>query len=365
MFKIAKIMRKMQKSAQKIDMGEIADNVFDLDDKYKGIIHILAKHGGQYIWNITKLSKKEHTKWELDQKAVYRRLFGTPTMFSLIDSEYIMMQPFREKKRGNPSFIYTLTLKGILAALSTGIAIEDIKQFQNFISLVCSAIPNVRLNKIIEKYIKGQMRVFLIWHTIHGIQLQKQTGSNEYFAYFFKNFTDLPTNVKKEEKFRNMYRTHLKEYLVAHTTMHILDFFADPNREIGMQGESNHLKEELYKHLTSIVQFDFETPTLFQKSGENVIGLIQKWPFYLQHLQQEDTRNVIRITQDVTPFYLDSDVSDESRKSFETPYEDRVQKNLLKFMSNETADAATIYFSDKNFESLFRLYRQTRFPGRS
>ena len=61
-------MPKIISSAQKLGMASIADTVFNLDDSYKGILHILAKHGGQYIWNMIKLSKIEHTTWELDQR---------------------------------------------------------------------------------------------------------------------------------------------------------------------------------------------------------------------------------------------------------------------------------------------------------
>ena len=356
-------MPKMISSAQKLGMTSIADTVFNLDNGCKGILHILAKHGGQYIWNMTKLSKIEHTRWELNQRLVYRRLFGTTTLFSLLDKEYVIVQPFREKRSGNPTKLYTLTLKGMLAALSTDLTIDEIKQFQNYIKFVCSKITDVKLKTLIKNYIKGQIHVFLIWHAIHGIQLQSQTGSNEYFSYFFKNFTELPTKINDDSKYRDIYRSSLKNFLVAHTTISILDFIADPNREFGIQDESDIIREKIYEQFTSIIQFDYETSSLFQKTGEHVIGLIQKWPFYMQYLHQDNARNIISITATKTPFYLDEKERNSSGIILETPtYYDKVRKNLTEFMNENTVNALMVYFSDKNFESEFRLYRQTRFP---
>lgn len=356
-------MSKKISSAQKPGMVSIADTVFNLDDGYKAILHILAKHGGQYIWNMTKLSIDEPTQLKLNQKLVYRRLFGTATLFGLLDKEYVLERPFKEKRRGQPTKLYTLTLKGILAALSTGIAIDEIKQFQNYIQFVCSKITDDKFKTLIKNYIKWQIHFFLVWHAVHGIQLQSQIGSNEYFSYFFKNFVELPAKINIDSKYRGIYRSTLKNFLVVHDTMSMLDFIADPNREFGIEGESNIIREKIYENLTSIIQFDYETPSSFQKTGEHIIGLIQKWPFYIQYLHQDNARNVINVTDTRMPFYLDEKERNFSGIILEIPtYDNKVQKNLVEFMNEKTVNALMMYFSSKSFEPEFRLYRQTRFP---
>lgn len=356
-------MEKTKKGAQKLGIKSITDIVFDLDDGYKGILHILAKYGEQSIWNMTKLSRDRHTKWELNQKRIYRRLLGTVKLFSLLEKEYVIEHTFEEKVRDHPKKTYTLTLKGMLAALSTDIAIDEIKQFQNYIEFACSKVTDDKLKTLIKNYIKGQIHVFLVWHAMHGIQLQMQTGSNEYFSYFFKNFIELPAKTGKNNKYREIYRTHLKKFLVTHTTISMLDFIADPNREIGIQEESDSTRQNLYEQFTSAIQFDRYTPNTFQKTGEFVIGLIQKWPLYIQHLYQESKRNTIRITDVKDPVYLDEKENDSSKIVLETPtYDNKVLTNLKEFMNEKTADALMMYFIDKEFESEFRLYRQTRFP---
>lgn len=342
-------------------MKPIADTVFVLDDGYKGILHVLAKYGEQSIWNMTKLSRDKHTRWELNQKKIYRRIVGTAKLFSLPEKEYVIKH--EEKIRSRTIKTYTLTLKGMLAALSTGITIDEIKQFQNYIEFACSKVTDDKLKALIKNYIKEQMHVFLVWHAMHGIQLQMQTGSNEYFSYFFRNFIELPANTGKNNKYREMYRTHLKKFLVAHTTISMLDFIADPNREIGIQEESDSIRQNLYEQFTSAIQFDRYTPNTFQKTGEFVIGLIQKWSFYIQHLYQDDKRNTIRITDAKDPVYLDEKENDSSEIVLETPtYDNKVLTNLKEFMNEKTAEALMMYFIDKEFESEFRLYRQTRFP---
>lgn len=356
-------MSKKISSAQKPGMVSIADTVFNLDDGYKAILHVLAKHGGQYIWNMTKLSRDEPTQLKLNQRLVYRRLFGSPNRFGLLNKEYVIGRPFKEKLRGHPTKSYTLTLKGILAALSTGIAIDEIKQFQNYIQFVCSKITDDKFKTLIKNYIKWQIHFFLVWHAVHGIQLQSQIGSNGYFSYFFKNFVELPAKINIDSKYRGIYRSTLKNFLVARDTMSMLDFMADPNREMGMERESNIVREKIYENLISTIQFDYETPSSFQKTGEHVIGLIQKWPFFMQHLHQENTRNVINVTDTRMPFYLDEKERNSNGIVFEIPtYDNKVQKNLVEFMNEKTVNVLMMYFSSKNFEPEFRLYRQTRFP---
>ena len=142
-----------------------------------------------------------------------------------------------------------------------------------------------------------------------------------------------------------------------------MDLIADPNREFRIQDESDITREKIYEQFTSIIQFDYETSSSFQKTGEHVIGLIQKWPFYMQYLHQDNARNVISITAARTPFYLDEKERNSSGIILETPtYHNKVRKNLSEFMNENTVNVLMVYFSDKNFESEFRLYRQTRFP---
>lgn len=354
-------MLKKISSAQKLGMVSISDTVFNLDDGCKAILHILAKYGGQYIWNITKLSRDEPTQVKLNQKLVYRRLFGTVNLFSLLEKEYVIERPFTEKRRGQPTRLYALTLKGILAALSTGILTEEIKPFQNYVQFVCSKITDDKFKTLIKNYIKWQIHFFLVWHAVHGIQLQSQIGSNEYFAYFFKNFVKLPAKINVDSRYRGIYQSTLKNFLIAHNTISILDFTADPNREFGMEGESEIVREKIYENLTSTIQFDYETPELFQKTGEHVIGLIQKWPFFIQHFHQDNARNVINVTDTRIPLYLDEKERNSKGIMFESPtYDNKVQKNLTEFMSEKTATAVMMYFSSKNFEPEFRLYQQTR-----
>ena len=155
-------MENQEKRAQNpIDIRSLSEEVFSLDDGYSGILNILGVYGPKYLSHITKLSKNKHSKWELNQRRVYRRMYGTKKLFGLLDKDYVFEYKIDEHKRGNPKKVIALTLKGILAALSTGLKPENIFQFKNFVNFVCGKLDNDNLKLIIKDYFKNQIYFFL------------------------------------------------------------------------------------------------------------------------------------------------------------------------------------------------------------
>lgn len=358
-------MENQEKRAQNpIDIRSLSEEVFSLDDGYSGILNILGIYGPKYLSHITKLSKDKHSKWELNQRRVYRRMFGTKKLFGLLDKDYVFEYKIDEHKRGNPKKVIALTLKGILAALSTGLKLDDIFQFKNFVDFVCSKIDNDNLKLIIKDYFKNQIYFFLVWHAVHGIQLQKQIGSMEYFSKFFQNFDTLPHALyevdKKEERY---YLQCLKNYNAAYSALHILDHIANPNRDFKFGGESKGIQKKLQSYFLTPVQFDFVTESSFQKSGETVIGLVQKWPYHIQYLYQYEGKNVIRIPKTMQPIFLDGHNGEEKGIVIDEPiYYKKLERYLKNFMKKEMLELALFYFSDKRFEEKFHLYEYSRLP---
>ena len=83
----------------------------------------------------------------------------------------------------------------------------------------------------------------------------------------------------------------------------------------------------------------------------------------MQYLHQDNARKIISITATKTPSYLDQKEINYIGIILENPtYHNTVRQNLTEFMNENTENALMVYFSEKNFESEFRLNRQTRFP---
>ena len=201
---------------------------------------------------------------------------------------------------------------------------------------------------------------------MHGIQLQKQIGSMEYFSKFFQNFNAIPNVLSEGDKIKKrFYLRCLKNYEAAYSALHILDYFANPNREkdVKFGGESEEMQKRIQKYFLAPVQFDFVTESSFQKSGENVIGLIQKWPYYIQYLYQYEGRNVIRVPKTSKPVFLDEYDTTDKGIILDKPTFSTILENYLKNFMNETMlDNARVYFPGKKFGEKFHLYEYSRLP---
>ena len=367
MRKLTIFMPKSIKRAhnQELNIRKISHEVFNLVDDYKGILHILALFGPQYISNITKLSKSKLSKWEVDQKQAYRRIFGTKRLFGLLEKEYVKTILVKEKRRGNPKRIICLTLKGLLASLSTGVELEQAYPFKNYVSFICKPINDPEIKKRIKNFIKYQIFLFLVWHAVNGIQLQKLVGTIGYFNYFFRKLnTNFPVQIPVglEQSNKRIYQIVLKQFVVNSTILYTLDMLADPNRSVRFGGEnSDRVQESLFNELTSFVRLDLVSNGGFQKSAENVIGLIQKWPFFMENLDSTSSdKKIIRVST-LKGINLDEkDIDENGYVILEKPTSaSQIRDSLAKFMNAKMLDSV-LHFPHE-FRGNFRLYEITRF----
>jgi len=177
---------------------KFSNEVYDLDIHYKSILYIIARNGPLLISNIAKLSGDQIPNSKIDQHTAYRRIEGTPKRFSLLEKEYLFAT-VAPQGRGNPQKVYHLTLKGMLAAVSFLIDIDDVYLFKRFVNFVCRPLRDNDLKELIQNYIKHSILLFLSWHFIHGISLQKQIASELYFEHFFENLNSNITRMYSEK----------------------------------------------------------------------------------------------------------------------------------------------------------------------
>lgn len=362
-------MRKIKKLAynQEEFFRKFSDEVYGLDIHYKSILYIIARNGPLLISNIAKLSGDQIPKWKIDQHTAYRRINGTPEKFSLLEKEYLFATMAPQGRRGNPQKVCHLTLKGMLAAVSFLIGIDDVYLFKRFVNFVCSPLRDNNLKELIQNYIKHSILLFLSWHFIHGVSLQKQIASELYFEHFFDNLNSNITrmysgNISSED--RKNYRKVLEDYTATRETIDMLTVLADPNGMLKHEGQTK-LQQTLYKKFTTPLKFNLITGKRMQKTTNFVIGLIQFWPHFINNMYF-DSDNLIPKKVEMLPKkppMSSIEFLNEDKKSNDLPIPfNRLEQNLAKFVPKKRAKNIARGYTPKDLDLggkfwFFRNYR--------
>ena len=366
-------MAKIKKLAynQEEIFRKFSNEVYDLDIHYKSILYIIARNGPLLISNIAKLSGDQIPKSKIDQHTAYRRINGTPKRFSLLEKEYLFAT-VAPQGRGNPQKVYHLTLKGMLAAVSFLIDIDDVYLFKRFVNFVCRPLRDNNLKKLIQDYIKYSILLFLSWHFIHGISLQKQITSQPYFEHFFENLNSNITrlysgNISPED--RKTYRKILEDYIATRETIDMLTVMADPNGMLKYEGQTK-LQQTLYKKFTTTSTFNLITGKKVKKTTNFVISLIQYWSQFIDNMyfdsDNPNPKKIIMLTK--KPSMSPVQFLNEVKKSNDLPVPfNRLEQNLARFVPKKTAKDIARGYTPKDIDfggkfAFFKYYRPSYSP---
>lgn len=280
----------MTKYAHKKLLKTLSEAIFQLPDEYKGIIYHIAKDRPALINEITEKTES-YGDWYANRWSAKRRIYGTRTFFGLVPCEYLIEKKPVKRKQGKEGKILCLTTKGMLAALSTGLDLDEMYLYKKYIDFVHKRLKiNVKtigsdktkpsnfetlLNKnklrdMIKNFIQSRIYLFLIWHYVNGIQLQKQISTQAYFVDFYNNVNEYFHNKFPEitdKEFIKYYRDILRDNFVYSRILHALDVIADTNSIVKLPNENESIK-----------QF------LFEKLGMNC-DYIWYWPYYMEKIQ--------------------------------------------------------------------------------
>lgn len=174
----------------------MSKNIFNLDKYEKRILKFLALKG---TMNQTQLSDSP-TKLDvgLERWGVRGYLYGTPKHMGLIPYGYVSVTP-RNKKES----MYSLTTKGILASIATTPLKSNIF-FRKYVKFVTQYSSIKKSHMFVEKFVIEFVKLFLIWHYLHGINLTKQKLSENYYMDFFEDVRKTSTikinPLQKKEK---------------------------------------------------------------------------------------------------------------------------------------------------------------------
>jgi len=287
-------LEKLVKSAHKITPESLSEKIFQLPGEYKGIINHIAKNGPSILNEITEQTENLG-RWKCSRWAAQRRIDGTSGFFGMIDCEYLISKDPKSNRHGNAKDVYFLTTKGMLAALSTGLDIDEIYLYKKYIDLIYKRlkikikrfgmpeIKGIKLNdekmiNIVEGFIKSRINIFLLWHYVCGIQLEEQIATQAYFLDFFKNTNEyfhgkFPDISDKElEKFSINV---LRDNFIYSRTLHALDAIADTTAALRFPNENESVSQHIFEKIAMISQYVWQWPYYMEKMqliGKNMDG---------------------------------------------------------------------------------------------
>lgn len=179
----------MHKTPLKLD--KLSQEVFELDDRYKIIIRCIALNGPSPKSKILECVEKSE-EVIFSRTSLGRMLVGSNRVLGLVEKEYLATTD-GVKRRWGAQQTYHLTVKGLLAALSTGVSLKKIYLYEQFIFLSSVFLKYRNILNIIEEFITNEIFAFLSWHAFNGIQLQKLINSQKYYENISKILWDKKT----------------------------------------------------------------------------------------------------------------------------------------------------------------------------
>jgi len=262
------------------DFQDIADSIFKLGPKEKGILHTIAKNGPMVLTNISEKTET-FSQWHCTRWAAKRRIEGTPKTLGLIPNEYLIPKKHESRIRGKDGMLFHLSTKGLFAALSTGIKLEQIYLYRDFIKFLRKQVareitnrPNPKqicnpslLADLFAELIKNQIHLFLIWHESVGINVAKKSIFHHYITDFYSKVDELFYSkfYKIEESKESLYKQLLQKNVIITKTIQALDYIALPNTNFGNEDDN-------------VNQFFLDKIAM-------VGNYVSKWPYYMEKMQ--------------------------------------------------------------------------------
>lgn len=227
---------------------------------------------------------------KIKREAIHKRLYGTPKLLGLYDSEYVMIKNEDKHRGGHQEKTFHLTLKGLLGCLSTRVPLENIYLFKNYIRFISEIVNDKRVVSIVKQKITSDIYIFLLWHVINGIQLQKLSLRHAYFHEFFdkpflKDFIDFSTGLADEQATKEV-KKHFIEYFALEETLSVF------RKEHLIPSYSDFLK---FEGDDEIKIGRVENQDVFKA---NLNTFIDNWSFLIESLHKVGGRKTPEIFRD-------------------------------------------------------------------
>jgi len=290
-------------------LEDLSNGVFGLEKDYKLILKYIALNDtlekGVTVTEIKNFFDKEKKR---DWKTVNRMLIGPKRPYALEPLGFVQ----KKKKGSKQKYIFHLTFKGFLASLSTGISLEMITIYSSYIEFIKRYVNDESIFQLIENYIKNEILIFLLLHSMSHILLREIINLDFYFKKFFRDEQTMfllydVIKIRNDKKLKSLDNT-IREYKVILEILKGLgipggifaEFFMkkplsnDPYFEIPNSTKRNHY-EPLYSQWPNLME------TLFVLDPKN------SFDKFLETLQTSWKR--IFIQNQLLPQFTERDVN--------------------------------------------------------
>lgn len=165
-----------------MDISRLCREVFPLNPEERVVLKYFSINPPSNITTISKytvMSENPLNRWKLD-----RILNGESRIQGLVPTEFLLSIHENKNRWGKNEKVYFLTVKGIIASLSTGIKINRNFVFEKYFAFIQKHLKDKALVDLGKKYVENQIHFFLLWHEIKGFQLKKLPASYAYYRIF-------------------------------------------------------------------------------------------------------------------------------------------------------------------------------------
>jgi hypothetical protein len=199
---------------KEFQLPKLSKAVFPLPPEDLLIIKFLAVNGPSNLKDIVSFVRKKFPR--LGWEGIQNKIIGTVRNPSLLLSDYIFEIKEKRSRYGKPAYTYFLLPKGIMASIQS-VPLKKNYFFNKYIEFVVNIINGKKLTVFIRNYIPSQMRLFLAYHHIQGIQLTWQSDSSLYFSQFMRGLSSGLTVQSKQKKKIEEFRVVVEEFVILHT----------------------------------------------------------------------------------------------------------------------------------------------------
>ena len=175
----------------------LSGEVFVLDEEYQIILkHLLRKKQPEKGATLTSISKfTQNANEEFSRRLITKRLRGSPRRMGLVPYEYLYEKKENTHRYCTDETTFHLRFKGMLATLSLDYSLDEIYLYKEYLNYLTTFVNDRNLMKLIDKFFKIEVHLFLFLHFIYGINLTKLISVN---SYFLRSTIQLNSNLSKE-----------------------------------------------------------------------------------------------------------------------------------------------------------------------
>jgi len=283
-------VRQMRKIS---DFRYLSSKVFELENSYRIILKYLVykenPEKGAIVQEIAEYSQQSDTP--LEWHVIKKKLTGTKQTLGLIPLEYVY-EKYEGRGRGNKqNNTYHLTFKGLLAALSTGVQLDKIYLYKNYINFLNKIIDNVKIMNVIKQYFKSEIHVFLLLNYLQGLKLQSLTNTHQYFKSFLDQEVSHSSSFGiyvANENIRDKIRLIITDYFSSKIVLRLMG-----------ENEIIPALHPFWRKQEFLEKFDqqLSKPNLYDSLKARLDALIYDWPDLMERIYRDkDYPDLLRYT---------------------------------------------------------------------